>query len=315
MNWIKKALTGVAIMALSATAVFANISSDISAPLLWRRAGNGYFATIPNVDQICNSSGSDCLDFSGGAGDMLKSVYDIDDNGIVDNSEALGGTGASLFAEKENVYAKLSRVKFVDSSETIQSAIDSTPQPESSTGSYVLMMDSGKFDESVTMTGAWIHLSGFGTLDTAVTDLTIELTDDTVNESTSIQDIGINNVALTLSGTTAEKFITFENIVANPSFTATGTTATGFNSVIVKNSTIVNGYFEDIYISSQHSQWVGFTATGSAVFQHTSGELNGVFTFSGDSEGFLFNDGVLAYPVESNAIVNVYDNAVITLDS
>lgn len=38
-----------------------------------------------------------------GAGDMLKSVYDIDGNGIVDNSEKLGGQSPSYYAKASDI--------------------------------------------------------------------------------------------------------------------------------------------------------------------------------------------------------------------
>ena len=43
----------------------------------------------------------DSISFAGG-GDMLKTVYDTNDNGVVDNSQALSGQGASYYLDWTN---------------------------------------------------------------------------------------------------------------------------------------------------------------------------------------------------------------------
>jgi hypothetical protein len=45
-----------------------------------------------------------------GLGDMLKSVYDTTNNGIVDNAEALGGSAANLYALKTYVDAAIANL-------------------------------------------------------------------------------------------------------------------------------------------------------------------------------------------------------------
>jgi hypothetical protein len=55
--------------------------------------------------QVIQTDGSGVLSFTSGSGDMTKAVYDTGDNGIVDNSEALGGTAAASYATDAEVSA------------------------------------------------------------------------------------------------------------------------------------------------------------------------------------------------------------------
>lgn len=63
-----------------------------------------------------------------GAGDMLKSVYDTDNSGVVDNAEKLGGNLPSAFAASNHTHSgletRLSDVEdAVDGIETLLAAI------------------------------------------------------------------------------------------------------------------------------------------------------------------------------------------------
>lgn len=55
--------------------------------------GNNIVATYATKDEIANA----------GAGDMLRSVYDTNNNGVVDNAEKLGGIAASSYALKSDI--------------------------------------------------------------------------------------------------------------------------------------------------------------------------------------------------------------------
>lgn len=49
-----------------------------------------------------------------GAGDMLKSVYDVDNDGVVDNAAKLGGVAAADYAKKTDLHAHANK-EFLDS--------------------------------------------------------------------------------------------------------------------------------------------------------------------------------------------------------
>ena len=55
--------------------------------------GNNIVATYATKDEIANA----------GTGDMLRSVYDTNNNGVVDNAEKLGGIAASSYALKSDI--------------------------------------------------------------------------------------------------------------------------------------------------------------------------------------------------------------------
>jgi hypothetical protein len=72
-------------------------------------------STTPNNGQVLKWNGTswtpgDDEAGSGGGGDMFKSTYDTNDNGIVDNSEQLGGHGASYFLNSNSELDDLSDV-------------------------------------------------------------------------------------------------------------------------------------------------------------------------------------------------------------
>lgn len=59
-----------------------------------------------------------------GTGDMLKATYDINNNGIVDNAEKLGGKSASEFAAASTVTALSTRIDTLETDiETALAAI------------------------------------------------------------------------------------------------------------------------------------------------------------------------------------------------
>lgn len=64
--------------------------------------------TSGSVGVITRSGGNVTVTFpapGAGSGDMLKSVYDVNTNGVVDNAEALGGTAAAAYATDAEVAA------------------------------------------------------------------------------------------------------------------------------------------------------------------------------------------------------------------
>mgnify|MGYP007100043951 FL=1 len=70
-----------------------------------------------DVVKVVNTSGFSRVDVSNyvpaalGLGDMLKSVYDTDDDGIVDNSEQLGGQLPSYYLESSNLTHQIDATK------------------------------------------------------------------------------------------------------------------------------------------------------------------------------------------------------------
>lgn len=76
------------------------------------RQGNAWFAGKitfgENKDELVTKGYVDGLVSDAGGGDMLRTVYDQDNNGVVDNAEKLGGQLPSYYATKAEVDAKAS---------------------------------------------------------------------------------------------------------------------------------------------------------------------------------------------------------------
>lgn len=81
----------------------------------------GKVATVTiGTETFTLTDGADGL----GSGDMLKATYDANDNGIVDNSEKLGGNAPSYYAAASTVTALSTRIDTLETDiETALAAI------------------------------------------------------------------------------------------------------------------------------------------------------------------------------------------------
>jgi hypothetical protein len=77
----------------------ADTSKTINIPT-YKLTKSGSTITLTGSDGVTSSI------TDSNTGDMLKSVYDTNNNGIVDNAEKLGGTAAADYAKKSDLFSK-----------------------------------------------------------------------------------------------------------------------------------------------------------------------------------------------------------------